>query len=378
MSGLHQRLDALRRRRSRSGQAAVLIALVTFSLVIFLALATNMGILVNDRIRMQNAADLGAYAAAYKEAQRLNVLVKKNEEILRRSEECRRMLTEVVPVWTGEICICQPINYEAEALIDECEVWIDDAADNFLDAASYGASVQPALDAGMKTMGANIQGLDGHSETKFFTGANSASMNGIYQAVKDGPVSARTVSAIANYEQVPDTLFNYRVLVMCPYGPNGSCIPWGIQPSNPRVVASWFIKDDRDPDIWVMAQAAGTIASQYLDIAYSASGGDGGYFGSSSNDSDSDLMYAISVAKPYGGSVGPTRQASSPTMVNGNAVPDQGVYVTAGLEYPKIAMIEKYRARLAGTGEWGNTGVTPRGVLGSDSTWQANVNKFKH
>jgi hypothetical protein len=364
-------------RRSREGQAAVLIALVTFSLVIFLALATNVGILVNDRIRMQNAADLGAYAAAYKEAQLLNVMVKKNEEILRRSEECRRLLTEVVPVWTGEICLCEPINFDAEALIDDCEDWIDDAAENFMDAANWTASVQPALEAGKKTMGANIKDLERNSGTKMFDGSNSSSMQGAFQAVKDGPISGRTVDAIANYEQVPDTLFNYRVLVMCPYGPSGSCIPWGIQPSDPREVASWFIKDGRDPDIWVMSQAAGTMASQYLDIAYSSGGSDGGYFGGSST-GEQDTMYAIAVAKPYGGSVGPTRVSSSPTQVNGNSSADQGVYVRAGMEFPKLAMIEKYRARLAGTGEWGSSGVSPLGALQADGQWEAYVSNFKH
>jgi len=364
-------------QRARHGQAAVLIALVTFSLVIFLALATNMGILVNDRIRMQNAADLGAYAAAYKEAQLLNVMVKKNEEILRRSEECRRLLTEVVPVWTGEVCLCEPINYEAEQLIDECEIWIDDAASDFLDAASYGATVQPAIEAGLKTMEANITGLRDHADTKFFDGASSASQNGIYQTQQVGPVSSRTVNSIANYQQVSDTFLNYRVLVMCPYGPAGSCIPWGIQPALVREVPSWFYKDDREADIWVMSQAAGTMASQYLDIAYSASGSDGGYFGGSST-GESDLMYAIGVAKPYGGSVGPTEEAASPTQMNGNAVPDQGVYLTAGFEYPKLAMIERYRARLAGTGEWGSSGTTPLGALQADGKWATYVSKFKH
>ncbi len=364
-------------RRSRQGQAAVLIALVTFSLVIFLALATNMGILVNDRIRMQNAADLGAYAAAYKEAQRLNVMVKKNEEILRRAEECRRLLTEVQPVWTGEICLCEPINFEAEELIDSCESWIDSAADDFLDSSSWTASVQPALDAGIRTMGANISGLDGHPDTKMFQDDNSASMLGIYQAQKVGPISARTVDSIGNYQQVSDTFLNYRVLVMCPHVATGSCIPWGIQPSVPREVPSWFIKDDRNPDIWVMSQAAGTMASQYLDIAYSASGNDGGYFGGSST-GDDDTMYAIAVGKPYGGSVGPTRQAASDTVVNGNEAPDQGVYLTLGFEETKLAMIEEYRARLAGTGEWGSSGTTPLGALQLDAKWAAHVSKFKH
>ena len=83
----------LLRRRHRSGQAAVLIALVLFSLIIFLALATNMGILVNDKIRMQNSADLGAYAGAYKEAQQLNALVAKNREIVDVVDSCRDTIT---------------------------------------------------------------------------------------------------------------------------------------------------------------------------------------------------------------------------------------------------------------------------------------------
>ncbi len=364
-------------RKSRQGQAAVVIALVTFSLVIFLAMATNMGILVNDRVRMQNAADLGSYAAAYKEAQLLNVMVKKNEEILRRAEECRRMLTEQVPVWTGEICLCEPINYEAEALIDQCEQWIDDAASDFLDAASYDATVTPAIEAGLRTMEENISGVRDQSDTKFFTEQDSAMERGAFQTQQIGPVSSRQVDSIATYNQVDDTFLNYRVLVMCPYGPSGSCIPWGIQPAEVRVVPTWFYKDSREPTIWVMGQASGAMASQYLDIAYSAGGNDGGYFGGSSS-GISDVMYAIGVAKPYGGSIGPTEEATSPTQANGNTLADQGVYLTDGFEYAKMTMIERYRARLAGMDEVGSGGRTPKGALGSDSMWASHVSKFMH
>lgn len=75
------------------GQAAVLIALGMFTLVIFTALATNMGILVNERIRIQNTADLAAYSGAYQQATRMNAMAGLNRAIQGVVHYCRARLT---------------------------------------------------------------------------------------------------------------------------------------------------------------------------------------------------------------------------------------------------------------------------------------------
>ena len=80
-------------RTVQSGQAAVLIALCLFSMVVFLAMATNMGILVSDRIRMQNAADLAAYAGAFEQARILNRLTELNRRIFNVAAMTRKQLT---------------------------------------------------------------------------------------------------------------------------------------------------------------------------------------------------------------------------------------------------------------------------------------------
>lgn len=80
-------LEALR------GQAAVLISLGLFTLVVFTGLATNVGILVNERIRIQGTADLGAYAGAYQQAVRLNAIAGLNRSIQHTLQYCRDRLT---------------------------------------------------------------------------------------------------------------------------------------------------------------------------------------------------------------------------------------------------------------------------------------------
>lgn len=82
-----------RRRAGQRGQAAVLIALGLFTLVVFTALATNLGILVNEKIRIQNTADLAAYSGAYQQGLRLNAIAGLNKAIQDTVLYCRERLT---------------------------------------------------------------------------------------------------------------------------------------------------------------------------------------------------------------------------------------------------------------------------------------------
>ncbi len=362
-------------RRRRRGQAAVLVALSLFSLVIFAAFATNMGILVNDRIRMQNAADLGAYAAAYREAQQLNLMTQKNQDILEIARQCRKMLTQQVPIWTGEICWCQPINLQAEAIIDSCEIQIAAAVAEFMRVAEYGASVQPALRIGQQTMGRNVPGLEVEtSQNKLVDDSGTSSQYGQFWTTA---AQVGSLPTIANYVQdVP--MFNYNVLVMCPT-PGGGCAPFGVQPSQPRAIPAWFHKDDTNADIWVMAQAAGTMRSSYLDIAYSPSGNDGGYFGGSSDGGD-DKMFAVGVAKPYDGSVGPTALGDGVLQAANDCVMN-GVYMYTCVEEGSPvdqSMVDHYRARIAGIHEFDGSGaqVVPMDFLSRE--WGDVASWFHH
>lgn len=356
-------------RRARGGQAAVLIALVLFTLVVFVALATNMGILVNDKVRMQSAADLAAYSAAYKEAQVMNDLVSKNEAILDMVEECRDNLTRIP--WPSA-CDCQARSELAETYLEICRLNIEARATEFLVAASWPNAVQPAMNAGMNTMDANIPGLSG-SGSKMYQSLGSSSYSGAYRS--DGTMFMPSMNTIATYRRVQDTKFNYPVLLLCQT--NVGCMPTGIVPSaETHELSTWYYKEDTEADVWAMAEAAGTMRSAYLDIAYSSGGSDGGYFGGSSY-GGSDRMYAVAVAKPFGGSMGPT--AASPAQRNANTDLEGPYYTGRGTRFARMTMIDEYRARLAGVGEWDAVRASnkPRTAL-SMSTWGSDASRFRH
>jgi len=118
--GQHSPLNASRREMSaQRGQAAVLVALSLFCMVIFLALATNVGIVVNDRIRMQNAADLAAYAGAFEEARALNRMTEINRRIVMAADDIRKHLTcPTIPTDPTEI-----VSLESECDKNGHRVW---------------------------------------------------------------------------------------------------------------------------------------------------------------------------------------------------------------------------------------------------------------
>ena len=373
-------MRALTRRRARGGQAAVLIALCLFSLVIFLALATNMGILVNDKIRMQNTADLAAYGAAYKEAQRLNVLVEKNRLIVDKVEDCRDALT--AQPWDND-CSCEARSELAEEYITICEAEIEQLANDFLLEARWNQTVQPAMAVGLATMEANIPGLV-NAGSKMHQGIGASSQSGAYRAEGTQVNGNASLASIANYSRAVSN-FNYPVLLLCRTAVG--CVPAGIVPSaQTHQLRSWYYKDDINPDIWVMAETRGTMRAAFLDVAYSASGSDGGYFGASST-GGTDQMVAMAIAKPFGGSVGPAPGVTSPDERDGNINLAGPYYVAAGTEVARDAMVDEYRARLAGFGEWSwsqdtsngaDADTNPRDALYAIAEWASHAGKFRH
>jgi hypothetical protein len=326
--------------RSRSGQSAILIALSLFTMVIFVAFVTNIGILVNDKIRVQSAADLGAFSAAYREAQVMNRLAAVNYDILKEAERCRVMLEGGEP-WMPPSCDCQPIHPIAEQIISSCSASMDAMAAEFQATASYSASVSNAIAAGQYTMNENVSGISG----EFFEGySGSATAPGAYSV--DG-----VVAAIADFSRLT-TNFNYWVSPLCPCF-TGCCYMPTV-PSPIVSASSYYVKDDRDPDVWVMAEASGTMSGTYLDIAYSPGGNDGGYFGGSSDGGESDRMVALSVAKPFDGSVGPTVIYLGDGSTSGIAAGNYGLPVERSIAFmlPEAYIQPTYRARLAGVHEW--------------------------
>lgn len=63
------------------GQMSIFLALVFQVLFVFFAMVINIGLLVHDKINLQNSVDLGAYYAAQKQAETLNEIAHLNYQI---------------------------------------------------------------------------------------------------------------------------------------------------------------------------------------------------------------------------------------------------------------------------------------------------------
>lgn len=70
--------------RSARGQASVLIATMMMTFILFFAFVVNIGMLVNAKINIQNAADLAAYAGAAVQARQLTHISYLNYEMRRQ------------------------------------------------------------------------------------------------------------------------------------------------------------------------------------------------------------------------------------------------------------------------------------------------------
>ena len=60
----NQRKNPFSGARGERGQAALIIAMMTTTFLLFIAFVLNIGMLVNAKINLQNAADMAAYAGA--------------------------------------------------------------------------------------------------------------------------------------------------------------------------------------------------------------------------------------------------------------------------------------------------------------------------
>lgn len=359
----------------RRGQAAALVAMMIFVIVLFIAMATNVGTLVNDRVRMQETADLATYAVAYSQAATLNDLVELNEDIVRAVEDCRDALS---PVFPGQPCVCGPSQRDLVAenvIIPMCKMRVDMAIGRFVQRASYSFSVGPALAAGRATAEANFTGTSG-GLTFFEDRPGSPTRSGTYTISPSFNMggSGGTIPSIADFVQVTDTKINYQVMQYC-----GECVYAGNIITPPVNLASWFYKETDDPDVWVAGRVSGTPEKRFLDTAYSTGGSDGGYFGASST-GGSDKLVAYAVAKPYDGAVGPTR--ANTLLRNGNSAPVMGVYSAEGASLTReLTMVDQYRARMAGIQDNLGGSTTPASLVQQDAwsfgtSW--DMDKFKH
>ncbi len=360
------------RASRRRGQAAVFVALCLMGLMLVVAYSVNTGIAVNDRIRMQSTADLATYAAAYSEAAALNEITKKNQAIADVARDCRRTLEHGGVPWSTIPCQCGTTDIGAEIALMSCRVELDVAISQWVAAADYSSSVEPALEAGRATAESNFAGTG--DKTSFMQDIfGSPTARWTNSTMWRTPFYAGITPTIADFRQVTETAFNYQFLNYC----NSSCVPVPTM-SATTTLPTWFYKDDRDPDVWVAGRVMGTPEKRYLDTSYRSTGRDGGYFGASSTGGD-DVLVAYAVAKPYDGSVGPSTGTEGNTRT-GNTRTGL-VYPSASIRFPKLTMYDEYRARMAGIQDNLTGGLAPTTLISMDGARLAkswDTSKFEH
>jgi len=376
-------MERVRKRRAeQSGQAAVLIALSLFSLVVFLAMATNMGILVNDRIRMQNAADLASYAGAFEQARSLNRLTHINKRIFVVANNVRKGLTcpgkppasitpeDVVNIDDGIL----PCNKWGNPMFGDYRVWPDllcreenmivpnailDLAQiqmNVLAAAFRLESVRAnttAMRTARFTADGNFKGLGRPSKINFFQldpRSPTGRLKGLFEWER------HTTQFEWAFFQVPGK---------CNCPPGGLFPPkrpkWCVTKVDADPLDTWFKKKTKGPTIYFPTSVHGVPAKNFLDLPGRKNRG---YFGAGTvpGKGRSDMLWAFSVAKPYGGHLG---SIDPDGAIDNGAFKVNGVFIiktgTAGVDGYSWksfenagnwdAFIEQYRARMAGLQE---------------------------
>src|SRR5205814_552978 len=69
---LRERLKQTRAKKNSRGQISLMIGLMILTLLILVRFVVSIGLLVNAKINLQNAADMAAYAGAAVQARTLN------------------------------------------------------------------------------------------------------------------------------------------------------------------------------------------------------------------------------------------------------------------------------------------------------------------
>ncbi len=323
-------------RGDEAGQAAVLAALCLFTCVVFLALASNTGILVNDRLRMQNTADLSAYAGALEQARSLNEMAQTNLEIWQTINECRHVLATTN--WTQcDDCECNPHEErDAEAYIADCVARIEALANHFVEVNR--SAPRSAYLAALNTAGGNMPGTD---RGDHFSNFEQNESSPTYWKRTGLIVVERFTEVRINYQ------FNY-----CCRSSGGYCaLVYAKHPSKIQQWDGWFYKVDPVGDmVYFPTRVSGTPAGGYLDLPRTggATSADEEYtYFLSDAIGGRDPLKAYAVAKPYEGNIGPDWDTSEEW---GNVL--QGwVYDHYSAAPLQPYFQPTYRARIAGLHE---------------------------
>jgi hypothetical protein len=368
MSGAQFRI---RNRAGQRGQAAVLSALCLFSMVVFLALATNAGILVNDRIRIQNTADLSAYAGAFEQARTMNQVADINSRIYRHVQRVRGVLnygpayisndppdSADVFYWRQPPCSCLDYSPAAQAYIKAAQAAINVQAGHARLANKRGQISSRAAAT--------------FTASKNFLGPN-ISRRHLYFFQNDGNSPTGQPEGVVNLDRVQDTMVGYNYLRSC-----RCCLKCCDYPQiHTEPITTWVYKAD-DTKVYFPAKVKGVPDKNFVDIGPRGNG----YFGAGAtgDPSDNDMLYGYAAAKPYEGIIGTKKPDND--NIGGSTIPQNPVY-------PPSTQLEDYfhatyRARMAGINEnmgTANARKSMADLIRADSTepkFQSKVDYFTH
>lgn len=360
-------------KKDQRGQAAVLTALSLFTMVVFLAMATNAGILVNDRIRMQNTADLTAYAGAFEQARTMNEMALLNKRIYIHVQRLRGILnygpmyvTEDPPdstdvfYWHQKPCSCLDVSPAAEVYIKIAQATID-AQYQLVRMANVKGQVLSRA-AATNTASKNFLGLHlGPRHLSFF---------------HFNPNSPTAPLGLVELERVPNTMVGYNFIRNCRCC--DGCCPY------PQIktheLETWAYKGDDDL-VYFPAKVQGVPLKNFLDIGRRNQR----LFGADADKHPmaSDMLYGYAAAKPFEGIIGTSNPDNDNISIDGGDAntPMNPIYPPS--DDLENFFMATYRARMAGIHEnMGGSGYSSMADLIADDPrepqFQDKVQYFAH
>ncbi len=364
----------MRTTGQQRGQAAVLAALSLFTMVVFLALAANTGILVNDRIRMQNTADLTSYAGGFEMARNLNEMATINREIYDTVQRLRGVLnygplyltadppdeTDVY-YWPQPPCSCLDYSPAAQEVIQKGQERLNALYEELV--AVNARAQAKARAAATFTASANFLGN--------FIGPNHL---WFFQSQPSSPTASPD---LINLGRVEDTMVGYNYTRSCRCC-DGCCLYPQIHTEE---ITTWGFKADK-AIVYFPTKVKGVPEKNFLDIGPP----NDRMFGADAdpNPGASDMLYGYAVSKPFEGNVGTeqpdnTYYSASPSDYPDAFVPMNPVYP------PSTALVDyfrpSYRARIAGIHEdMGDNPAMAELIRGDNSEpqFQSKVMFFTH
>lgn len=338
-----------------SGQAAVLSAVFLFVTIAFLLMAINTGVLITDKIRTQNTADLSAYAAAYQQAATMNQISMLSEEIYIRVQKLRYTLNMGKKgkgmywkgswgpyIWDQPRCSCEDTSPQAEGIIEDAQSDIETLIHRIQKLNAQGAL--NAQKAARLTALRNLPQLKQGGSISFF------------QNVPGSPGAAEDVVSL---RQVKDTQIGYSFFRRC-------CCEGRPETKDYETrflsVPSWVYKGERQVYMPVKVKYRGEghlIGRDYFLPP-----------DSTDEQQQGSPTYGYALAKPYEGILGTKNPDNATEEVRTAGAPQEYAPFRYFLYPPSDDLLDyfhpTYRARVAGFHEDMGAGTSAAALVATD------------